>query len=133
MLNGKSRQVHLRPLSRESYRDIARSSSLRDVQDTAASMLPYVGRNHEQPKKLAVWHLLVASCRLTCSIQRVAGGKPETFDGHIRGWYTRFQRPTLCHICMLLHIAICTLYSAGARHENIYSIPFSFPRIANVK
>lgn len=77
MLNAKSRQVHFRPLSRESYRDIARCSSLRDVQDTAASMLPYVGRNHEQPKKLAVWHLLVASCRLTCSVQRVAGGKPE--------------------------------------------------------
>ena len=77
MLNAKSRQVHFRLLSREFYRDIARCSSLRDVQDTAASMLPYVGRNHEQPKKLVVWHLLVASCRLTCSIQRVAGGKPE--------------------------------------------------------
>ena len=77
MLNAKSRQVRFRPLSRESYRDIARCSSLRDVQDTAASMLPYVGRNYEQPQKLAVWHLLVASCRLTCSIQRVAGGRPE--------------------------------------------------------
>ena len=112
MLNAKSRQVHFRPLCRESYRDIARCSFLRDVQDNVASMLPYVGRNHEQAKKLAVWHLLVASCRLTCSIQRVAGGSRNFRWSY--SWLVH-SRPT-SHVVSHMHAAAYSnlyLYRAG--------------------